>query len=139
MAMSKRLFRTKQAIESFEKCLQCTSLPENKIGEVKNELEKSKSRLQKQEDDVSTCTIQKCVSLLCSLSLHETVRTRSDVRFTFNIISRPLQLISAIACPRKSRSSERRLRKTIAEILSDNENESELFAALSNFHKSSPD
>jgi hypothetical protein len=54
MAMSKRLFRTKQAIESFEKCLQCESLPANKKDEVENELIKSRARLQKQEDEVIT-------------------------------------------------------------------------------------
>lgn len=54
MAMSKRLFRTKQAVEAFEMCLQCKSLPENKIAEVKNELKKSKNRLQQQQDEVST-------------------------------------------------------------------------------------
>ena len=54
MAMSKRLFRTKQAIESFEKCLLCESLPANKKNEVENELTKSRARLQKQEDEVNT-------------------------------------------------------------------------------------
>lgn len=59
MAMSKRLFRTKQAIESFEKCLLCESLPSNKKNEVENELTKSRARLQKQEDEVKTDLISR--------------------------------------------------------------------------------
>ena len=81
MAMSKRLFRTKQAIESFEKCLQCTSLPESKVSEVRSELEKSKSRLQKQEDEVSTHALKNCASLLHLLMKHVTVLIRFDVCF----------------------------------------------------------
>ena len=54
MAMSRRLFRTNQAIESFEKCLKCESLPKNKEEEVQKELTKSRNRLQQQKDDVST-------------------------------------------------------------------------------------
>lgn len=69
MAMSKRLFRTKQAIESFEKCLQCTSLPENKVSEVQNELEKSKSRLQRQEDEVLMSVAQNCASIFRNFTL----------------------------------------------------------------------
>ena len=57
MAMSKRLFRTNQAIESFEKCLQCESLPKNKVEEVQRELTNSRNRLQQQKDDVSTMRI----------------------------------------------------------------------------------
>jgi hypothetical protein len=57
MAMSKRLFRTNQAIESFEKCLQCESLPKNKEEEVQKELTKARNRLQQQKDDVSTMRI----------------------------------------------------------------------------------
>jgi hypothetical protein len=56
--MSKRLFRTKQSVEAFEMCLQCKSLPENKIDEVKNELKKSKYRLQQQQDEVITDCLQ---------------------------------------------------------------------------------
>ena len=58
MAMSRRLFRTNQAIESFEKCLQCDSLPKNKEEEVQKELTKSKNRLQQQKDDVSMVNVR---------------------------------------------------------------------------------
>ena len=61
MSMSRRLFRTNQAIESFEKCLQCDSLPKNKEEEVQKELTKSKNRLQQQKDDVSIMWMSACV------------------------------------------------------------------------------
>ena len=48
MAMSKKTFRSKQAIEAFEKCLACGSLPENKRAEVAQELRKAKTRLEEQ-------------------------------------------------------------------------------------------
>lgn len=57
MAMSKRLFRTNQAIESFEKCLQCETLPKDKEEEVQKELTKARNRLQQQKDDVSSMRI----------------------------------------------------------------------------------
>ena len=53
MGMSKRQFRTKQAIEAFQKCLECKSLPEDKNKSVQNELNIAQNRLQKQEDEVS--------------------------------------------------------------------------------------
>ncbi len=52
MALSKRLFRTKEAIEAFEKCRQCPTLPANKIKEVEGEIHKSRSRLAQQEAEV---------------------------------------------------------------------------------------
>ena len=53
MAMSKRMFRTKQAIEAFQLCLECPSLPDNKRDEVEKELKASRIRLQNQDDAVS--------------------------------------------------------------------------------------
>jgi tetratricopeptide (TPR) repeat protein len=55
MAMSKRLFRTKQALEAFQKCSECESLPANKRSEVAAELEKANRRLQQQESEVIYC------------------------------------------------------------------------------------
>lgn len=52
MAMSKRLFRSKQALEAFEKCLECETLPENKRSEVDSEIKKAQRRLQQQQDEV---------------------------------------------------------------------------------------
>lgn len=52
MSLSKRLFRTKEAIETFEKCRQCPSLPANKIREVEAELTKARNRLEQQEAEV---------------------------------------------------------------------------------------
>lgn len=57
MGMSKRMFRTKQAVEAFQLCLECSSLPDNKRDEVENELKAAKIRLQHQDDAVS-CLLQ---------------------------------------------------------------------------------
>ena len=57
MKMSKRMFRTKQAIEAFQLCLECETLPDNKKLEVQNELNASRIRLQQQDDAVSHTTI----------------------------------------------------------------------------------
>lgn len=52
MNLSKKRFRTKQAITSFEKCLKCTSLPNNKIQEINNELKKANARFEQQDAEV---------------------------------------------------------------------------------------
>ncbi len=61
MSMTKKTFRTKQAIEAFDKCSKCESLPANKKGEVQNEMNKTRARMAKQDEEVpqlhfiSTC------------------------------------------------------------------------------------
>ena len=52
ISMSKKKFRTRQAIEAFETCLKCSNLPEEKIAEVTQQLKKSKSVLARQEEEV---------------------------------------------------------------------------------------
>lgn len=52
MSMSKRTFRTQQAIAAFEDCLKCATLPENKKGDVQGELSRAQSRLAQQEAEV---------------------------------------------------------------------------------------
>lgn len=52
MAMSKRQFRTKQAIEAFETCRKCSSLPNDKKAEVANELNKARARMEQQDAEV---------------------------------------------------------------------------------------
>ena len=52
MYMTPKKFRTKQAIQAFENCLQCSSLPAGKQAEINNELEKAKRRLEKQDEEV---------------------------------------------------------------------------------------
>lgn len=52
MAMSQRMFRTKQAIEAFESCKNCSDLPSNKTKEVDAELWKAKRRMAEQEAQV---------------------------------------------------------------------------------------
>jgi tetratricopeptide (TPR) repeat protein len=60
MAMSQRKFRSKQAIDAFTKCRDCSSLPENKKSEVANGLAMAQARLKAQDDatpmpDMSNC------------------------------------------------------------------------------------
>ena len=52
MSLAKRQFRTKQAIEAFEICAACSTLPANKRGEVQNELAKARSRMEQQDAEV---------------------------------------------------------------------------------------
>jgi tetratricopeptide (TPR) repeat protein len=52
MSMSKRIFRTKQAIAAFESCLSCGTLPENKKAEAESELQKARQRFAQQEAEV---------------------------------------------------------------------------------------
>lgn len=52
MAMARKKFRTTQAIEAFERCAKCTSLPENKRSEVSHELAKARQRFADQEEEV---------------------------------------------------------------------------------------
>lgn len=52
MAMSKRQFRTKQAIEAFEACRKCSTLPADKKAEVANELNKARARMEQQDAEV---------------------------------------------------------------------------------------
>jgi hypothetical protein len=53
MAMTKKTFRTKQAIEAFEKCSTCETFPASKRAELNAELQKARARFQAQEDAVS--------------------------------------------------------------------------------------
>jgi hypothetical protein len=52
MAMAKRQFRTKQALEAFETCASCSTLPVNKRNEVQNELLKARARMEQQDAEV---------------------------------------------------------------------------------------
>ena len=61
MSMSKRVFRTKQAIAAFESCLTCGTLPENKIAEAKNELQKAKARAEQQDSETPPADLSNCV------------------------------------------------------------------------------
>lgn len=53
LAMVKKKFRTQQAIEAFERCLRCSSLPPSKADEVKTELRRARTRLAQQEEEVN--------------------------------------------------------------------------------------
>ena len=67
MSMSKRQFRTKQAIEAFEACGQCEGLPESKKGEVATELRKARARLEQQDAEVNKSPNNLILALSSSL------------------------------------------------------------------------
>ena len=52
LGMAPRKFRTKQAIQALQTCLECSSLPENKKSEVETGLMKARARLEQQDADV---------------------------------------------------------------------------------------
>ena len=52
MSMSQRKFRTQQAIEAFQNCRDCLTLPATKRDEVLAELTKAQQRLNRQEEEV---------------------------------------------------------------------------------------
>lgn len=61
MKMVPKRFRTKQAIGAFEKCLECTNVPETQRVGVESLLAEARARLQKQEDEApppENCQIQ---------------------------------------------------------------------------------
>lgn len=60
MHMAQRKFRTKQAVAAFERCAECSTLPENKRGEVRQAIQGAKARLADQDantpmPDMSNC------------------------------------------------------------------------------------
>eukprot|EP00944_MAST-04C_sp_MAST-4C-sp1_P001942 g1942.t1 len=61
MSMVPKRFRTKNAIEAFEKCLKCSTIPANKKGEVEQWLSKARARYQRQEEETpmpENCQVQ---------------------------------------------------------------------------------
>lgn len=60
MGMVQKKFRTKEAIDSFEACLKCSSLPVNKKADVTAELGKAQRRFQKQEAETPTADLSNC-------------------------------------------------------------------------------
>jgi hypothetical protein len=61
MGMTKRLFRTKEAIDAFQQCARCSTLPANKVKEVENELLKARNRLTQQEAESPPPDLSRCV------------------------------------------------------------------------------
>ena len=57
MSLTKRPFRTKQAIEAFESCADCSTLPASKKNEVQVELAKARHRMEQQDAEVVYCII----------------------------------------------------------------------------------
>jgi hypothetical protein len=52
MSMVQKPFRTKQAIEAFQACRACESLPANKQADVDGELAKARARFERQDAEV---------------------------------------------------------------------------------------
>mgnify|MGYP003386476655 CR=1 len=46
------IYRSKQAMQAFEACLKCSTLPDAKRDEINRELERAKRRLEKQDAEV---------------------------------------------------------------------------------------
>ena len=67
MHMAQRKFRTKQAVAAFERCAACSSLPDNKRGEVQQAIQGGKARLADQDANVSEAggLLAAVVPLLC--------------------------------------------------------------------------
>jgi tetratricopeptide (TPR) repeat protein len=60
MAMTKKTFRSKQAVEAFVQCSQCASLPANQIEVVAKELQKARARLERQEEETPPADLSNC-------------------------------------------------------------------------------
>ena len=68
LSMTKKKFRTQQAVEAFEACSKCDSLPENKKAEVSAELRKARNRFEQQEAEVCPTISLFCSVLFCSVT-----------------------------------------------------------------------
>lgn len=58
--MSKKKFRTKQAIDALEKCLQCENLSDEKKSEILTMLSQTKMFLQQQDDETPMADLSNC-------------------------------------------------------------------------------
>ena len=60
MSMTKKKFRTSQAIGAFEACLKCSTLPADKRDEISKELSKAKARLEQQDAETPPADLSNC-------------------------------------------------------------------------------
>lgn len=60
MSMTKKKFRTQQAIQAFEATLQCPTLPPDKREELDKELRKAKARLEQQDAETPPADLSNC-------------------------------------------------------------------------------
>lgn len=60
MSMSKRKFRTEQALQAFKLCLACGTLPDNKVKEVEAEIVKVNKRLEIQDAETPPADLSNC-------------------------------------------------------------------------------
>lgn len=60
MSMAKRQFRTKQAVEAFEACKVCPSLPESMVGKVDAEIAKARNRYAQQDAETPPPDLSNC-------------------------------------------------------------------------------
>ncbi len=61
LCMAPRKFRSKQAMQSFERCLSCESLPANKRQEIQSELAKARARLEQQDAETPMPDMSRCM------------------------------------------------------------------------------
>ena len=60
MAMTKKKFRTEQALAAFRSCLNCSSLPGDKRLEVEAEIGKAATLLSRQEEETPPADLSRC-------------------------------------------------------------------------------
>ena len=60
LAMTKKKFRTQQAIEALEKCAACPTLPADKNDEVAREIRKARQLLERQDAETPPADLSNC-------------------------------------------------------------------------------
>jgi len=60
-SMTKKTFRSKQAIEAFERCLSCGTLPEDKVAETQAALSKARQLLEQQDAETPPADLSNCM------------------------------------------------------------------------------
>lgn len=60
MAMTRKKFRTEQALAAFRACLSCSTLPDNKVKEVEAEIGKAATLLNRQEEETPPADLSRC-------------------------------------------------------------------------------
>ena len=60
LGMTEKRFRSKQAIEAFQKCLECDNLPDEKKSEVMSKMRLARSKLDKQDAETPMPDMSNC-------------------------------------------------------------------------------
>lgn len=62
LSMTKKKFRTQQAVEALERCAACATLPADKKDEVNRELRRAKQLLEQQDAETPPADLSNCAS-----------------------------------------------------------------------------